>query len=442
MTMDLTALASEIDRGLIDPAIFHDMEVYRLELERVFGRSWLFMAHDSMIANPGDYITTFMGEDPVIVIRDGASCVRVFLNRCRHRGVQLCPFDRGNARSFSCPYHGWTYSSDGKLINVPDFEAYGGALDPEGLGLIEVPRVESYGGFIFANLDRAAMPLSDYLGDMRFYFDKMFGRVDAGGVEMSPIKQRVVSNHNWKIAADNGSDIYHFGMTHAGSIQTLQDYGEFMPEEGFGDSLYLVTNDKDGAPPHSLLCAKSVVDAHGYDTRMADALDEESRAYIERRHADLAQLDRRIAPGYFAVAGIFPSLLIVDMGPLSAGVVIELWHPKGPNRTETWLYVFVEKNAPPALKKFSAQQMMRFHSFSGSVVPDDHENWERLNAGTAPSFSRRTLLNYTQGLGDFDGTQDFVAGRFTELPGKVGYGMSERGGRALYRYWLKMMLEA
>lgn len=433
------ALEASLAEGLVDPEIFHREDLYKLELERVFGRCWLFVAHESMLKATGDYITTFMGEDPVIVTRDGLGKIRVFLNRCRHRGVQVCPLDRGNAKSFSCPYHGWTYGLDGALNNVPLDFVYGGALDTASLGLIEVPKVSSYGGFVFANLDAGAMSLDEYLGDMRYYFDNMFGRLDAGGVEMSPIKQRGISHHNWKIAADNGSDMYHVAMTHAGGISTLQDFAEYVPEDGGADAIYLSTA---GGAPHSVLATQWCTDAEGYDLRMAKQIDKESVDYVKSRHASIRQKDPRIAPGYLAVATIFPTLLFVDVGPLTTAVAIELWHPKGPDKTETWVYQFVEKDAPQSLKEFSARQMMRFHSLSGSIVPDDHENWERFHAGSRGTASRRVSLNYSQGLGDFHGSDNYRSRKFDGLPGDITYGISERGARELYKHWLTLMREA
>jgi phenylpropionate dioxygenase-like ring-hydroxylating dioxygenase large terminal subunit len=440
VSVDLAEVQAQINRGLVDPRIFFDPEIYRLEQERIFRRCWLFVAHETMLPRTGDYITQYMGEDPVIVVRDKQERVRVFLNRCRHRGVRLCPFDRGNAKAFTCSYHGWSYGTDGALVGVPEVGTYAGGLDQSKWGLIEVPQVSSYGGFIFANWDAGAIPLDQYLGDMRYYFDNAFGRLYAGGVEMSPVKQRVLSNHNWKIAADNGSDLYHFGITHGGGIGTLQDYGEHMPQEGFADTAYLATCSGAG-PSHSALAGKSLADAQRYDLHLAERLGASSVAYVKRRYEQMKKLDARVAPGYFSVVGLFPSILFVDMAPVTAGVAIELWHPKGPRRTETWLYVFVEKEAPEALKKFSALQMMRFHSFSGSVVPDDHENWERLDSAAGAPSSIAHQLNYTQGLAGDGRPPGFVARHYEELPGKIDYAISDAGPRAMYRYWARLMQE-
>ncbi len=441
MSINLKDVHVELDSGLINPGIFHDEETYQLELDRVFRRCWLFLGHTSMIPNPGDYITALMGEDPVIVVRDKLGQVRVFLNRCSHRGVQLCPYDRGSAKHFVCPYHGWTYGVDGALTQVPELASFTAEFDQTKLGLIPIAKVSEYGGFIFGNQDPNSIDLAEYLGDMRFYLDTIFGRVAAGGIEISPIKQRALSSYNWKIAADNNSDMYHVGITHAGSWDILTPFAEFMPEGGFNDTLHLITTQRDAKPPHSLLRAKALADAEAYDIEIAKTIDEESVEYIKRRYKQISQGDPRIGPGYFTIAAVFPSLLLVDIGPLTMGVTIEVQHPKGPGKTETWLYILVEKDAPAALKRFAVEQQMRFHSFSGSVVADDHENWERMSSGSGARAARNVPLRYI--LGNEAGAPPayHLAG-FGDLPGKVQFGMTEAGGRAMYQHWSRMMQEA
>src|SRR6266567_1512313 len=142
--------------GLISPAVHFDEELYRVEQERVFGRAWLVVGHEDMVRKPGDYVTNYMGEVPVIIVRDVQNKIHVLVNRCAHRGNEVCLFDRGNARSFTCSYHGWTYGLDGSLIAAPmEQELYRGELDKSAWGLEEV-RSTNFKGLIFANFDAGA----------------------------------------------------------------------------------------------------------------------------------------------------------------------------------------------------------------------------------------------------------------------------------------------
>src|SRR5690606_5308824 len=140
--------------GAFDPRILADEDLYREELEKIFRRSWLYVAHESQIPNPGDYIVNFMGEEEVFVARDARSRVRVYKDWCPHRGNKVCLFDRGNARAFTCTFHGWTFDLEGKLTGLGAGQEVYAAREPETRAnrrLREVPKVAVYAGLVFAS---------------------------------------------------------------------------------------------------------------------------------------------------------------------------------------------------------------------------------------------------------------------------------------------------
>jgi 3-phenylpropionate/trans-cinnamate dioxygenase subunit alpha len=170
--IDVSGLV-DAEGGLLDRALFTDELVYRQEQRRIFATHWLFLAHADQFHKPGDFFTTYMGEDPVIVTMDKNRKIRAFLNSCRHRGVRVCRAELGATRSFTCTYHGWAYDLEGKLISIPNKEGYPDSFQSGDWGLVEVPNVDSYHGLIFGNWDPGASSLRDSLGGLTWYLDAM-----------------------------------------------------------------------------------------------------------------------------------------------------------------------------------------------------------------------------------------------------------------------------
>ena len=199
--------------------IYTDPAIFQLEMTHIFGATWTYIAHESEIPRENDFLTRRLGTRPVIVVRDGEGNVRVLFNRCTHRGTTLCRLDKGNARHFQCPYHGWNFSNTGQLRGVPWPDGYAGDMRDAKYNVAQVPRVEIYRGFIFCTLNMDALALVDHLGPITKPIDDWVGRNPGGKLEVCEAN-RLKFKANWKLAYDNSCDGYHVIYSHRSLIET------------------------------------------------------------------------------------------------------------------------------------------------------------------------------------------------------------------------------
>ena len=433
----------DLETGLASNLIYSDEELYQQERERVFKRCWLFVGHDSMLPNPGDYVTNYMGEDAVIVCRDTAGKPHVFLNKCRHRGNKVCLFDRGHTPAFTCSYHGWSYNTEGKLVGVPFLEdAYLGALDKEKLGLIEAPRVESCGGLIFACWDANVMSLDDYLGDIRWYLDNFFSVEYLGGLQVLTGKQRVLAPINWKLLAENfHGDHYHFYATHASVVKVRNM--NFAVREGKKNRFEVTAGYRSGVP-HGLGQLTTGTDAYEQDLRQAEQLGPEAVEWVKERNARiLAHLKDSPAQAYgFNRGNIFPNFSLLGASSALAGRLMYLWHPTGACNTESWEMFAVEQAAPEVVKKAALRAFAQGQSAGGMVGVDDFENFERISDNVHTPVAQNVPFHYGMGIGHEENFPGRAEWGIEEFPGFVGNHMTEVNQRQFLRYWAELMSRA
>jgi phenylpropionate dioxygenase-like ring-hydroxylating dioxygenase large terminal subunit len=417
----------DVERGVISREIFVSDEVYRQEQERIFARAWLLVGHESQVPKPGDFVASSMGEESVILCRDAGGAVHVFLNSCRHRGMKVCRYDQGNTVEFLCPYHGWSYATDGALVGVPHAkDAYGAQLDRTRWGLIEVPRMERYKGTIWATWDPQAPPFLDYLGGMKVYLDTVLDARDGreGGSEVLGGVQKWVMPCNWKFAAENfAGDAYHnishrsvdlagIGPSGSGRRDTMdrstsQRLHASFPELGHGAISFLQLEDVPYTPSY----------------QNTPIVEEYFRHCYEERQRRMGRGARLLG----LVGNVFPNMAYLARQPRS----IAVWHPRGALKTEAWRWLLVDADAPAEVKDVLRTYFLRYSGPAGMTEQDDMENWSYATSASKGVIARRYPYNYQMGLGQEYGAYD--------SPGVLTDRIAEQNQRGFYQRWSAYM---
>lgn len=431
--------ATEAYGELMDPEgawvsarVFVDPAIYQQELERVFARSWLFVAHESELPRPGTFVTRWMGEDPVIVCRGADGQLRVLLNVCRHRGRRVCGEDLGQTAQFRCPYHGWTYDTQGRLVGVPFLDSYQGRLDTASLGLVAAPRVATYHGLVFASWRAESPDLVEYLGPMAWMFDVLFGRSDAMDVVGPPM--RWVAGANWKLGAANfAGDAQHVFTTH-GYVKAV---GATTPRSP-GARGYAVFSETG----HLASLGNWPPDTpYGQHLALPEDLWPEIARHLTRDQFEVMRRLRVIA------GNAFPNFSFLetsspggeewggdDRYPAMSFLTIRQWQPKGPDQMEVWSWQLIDRNAPEDWKQASRECYLREFGMGGTFEQDDLENWVSISGALRGPMARRLPLQYHMGM-------DVPPP--TEWPGPglayVGPPFGELNERLFYRSWFDHM---
>ena len=390
----------DLEHGLISREIYVNEDLYRQEQEQIFCRAWLFVGHESLVPKPGDFFQSRMGEEDVLLVRDRKSQLHVFLNTCRHRGMKVCRYDDGNALLFTCPFHGWSYDTDGRLVGVPNFEAtYHGELDKSYWGLHEVAQMCNYYGSIWATWDKKAPSFEDYLGPFAEGIRGCFQSSDGedSGVEVFKPAYKWYIPTNWKFPAFSfDGDGAHGAITHR-SINTAAigpqgDQGDgdrHGLRAAFPSRAYEYSSRELGHGGHNSIYEQPGI-APYVDTWMTvPGVDD----YYRETHAKRAE---KYGNQYMHQANshgcVWPNTIIQAQRIL-------VKHPAGVGRTESWRLYQVDRNAPKLVKDAQRRYMMRYGGPVGLTESDDMENWNYAFPASLGAMARRLPYNFQMGLG-------------------------------------------
>ena len=221
------ALQGLVEADRVHRDVYVHPEVFQLEMERLWSRAWIYVGHDSQVPKAGDFITVDVAAKPLIMVRHTDGKVRVLMNRCAHKGTKVVYDTAGNAgKTFRCPYHAWTYRTDGTLLHVPLKEGYSMEMKT---GLTPVTH-ESYRGFVFARLAEGP-GFREYFGNSLSSIDNLADRSPEGELEITGGCLRYLHDCNWKMFVENLNDTMHPMIVHASSAGTAKKLWEGKPAE-------------------------------------------------------------------------------------------------------------------------------------------------------------------------------------------------------------------
>lgn len=389
---------------VIDRRIYLDQNIFEAEQAKLFAKTWQWIAHESEVAEFGDYVTAKIAGRPVVVTRGDNDAINAFYNTCTHRGALIAPNAKGNCKgSFVCLYHGWCFDTEGKLTAVPLEEAYGDNLPKSRYDVPKI-RVDTFYGQIFVCLDDDAPPLEEFLGASRKYI-QMFseGREALGRV-------RWVLEGNWKLWHENFRDNYHPMFAHAilgVGYQGVQIKGENHDLSDGHSVMYFPSQTN----PENI---KSVVrKLSGRELEAGEAPNVRSTTQGGNQAEELHH-----------ILAIFPNLDFQFMSGDGAGGVLQTVRPISLDRAIVEIVAFGVKGESEAERQVRLEQILGTQTAAGKVSGDDNEaarrcaegfgtidavRWSNMDRGQTPGtqgvkndeYSLRTFYtSYKQYLGD------------------------------------------
>lgn len=369
-------LVEDHDKGeyRVHRSAFTDEELFELEMKHIFEGNWIYLAHESQIPNNGDYYTTHIGRQPIMITRNKDGQLNALINACSHRGATLARHKKGNKSNFTCTFHGWTFNNSGKLLKVKDggeAAGYPESFNKNGShDLKKVARFESYRGFLFGSLNADVKPLTEFLGGTTKIIDMIVDQ-SPEGLEVLRGSSTYTFDANWKIQAENGADGYHVSSVHwnyaattnarkqrdAGDEIKAMDAGQWAKN---GGGSYSFENG------HILLWTEW---ANPQDRPAYPIRDELVAKYGQATADWMINRSRNLC--------LYPNVYLMDQFSSQ----IRVLRPIAVNKTEVTIYCIAPKGEAPEARARRIRQYEDFFNATGMATPDDLEEFRACQEG-------------------------------------------------------------
>lgn len=355
--------------------IFTNEDLFALEMKHIFEGNWVYLAHESQIPEINDYYTTWIGRQPVVITRDKTGALNAVINACAHKGAMLCRRKQGNKGSFTCPFHGWTFSNTGKLLKVKDAKT---TQYPEQFGkdgshdLTRVARFESYRGFLFGSLNPDVASLEDFLGETKVIIDQIVDQAPEG-LEVLRGNSSYIYDGNWKLQMENGCDGYHVSSVHWNYATTMDRRSETGTKAVDANSW-----------------SKSVAGVYGFENGhillWTNTRNPEVRPVWNRREEIAARLGEEKA-GFIVNQTrnlcLYPNVFLMDQFSTQIRVV----RPLGVDKTEVTIFCFAPKGESAEDRAHRIRQYEDFFNVSGMGTSDDLEEFRACQTAYAGTLA-------------------------------------------------------
>lgn len=399
-------LSADTIKGLVTPfavhkSVYTDQAIFDMEMERIFGTVWLYVAHESQLHAAGDFVRARLGTQDYLVTRSENGQINVLQNRCTHRGATLCNELRGKASRMVCGYHQWMFDLEGKLRGVPHRQSYPEGFDLEAPqnALKQAPRVASYRGFVFASLSQHGPSLEDFLGPMRGAIDNLVDRSPVGRIELCDTSFRLEFKANWKVHHENANDTIHPGVVHSSSVMTARQHRSEPTSFDDGQTQEMLQGNAfskkewEGIELVALPGGHSYMDGI-YRSRLlarkeSDPVRDEYEAIMEEaygkdRASSILQLDR------------FNNLIYPNLSINAQYHQLRVVYPVAPDRTLVVSSCFRLEGAPEQIFHRAVRFLSNLSSPASMIYGDDATIFERCNTGLQGS-DNSTWIDMSRG---------------------------------------------
>ena len=376
MTQTISSAQHLIENGLeekpeegvhrVDRSIFTDEEVFELEMKHIFEGNWVYLAHESQIPEIGDYFTTYIGRQPVVITRDKEGGLNCLINACAHRGAMLCRRKTDNRTTFTCPFHGWTFRNTGELLKVKDSRraGYPENFNKDGSHDLKKVKFENYRGFLFGSLNPDVLPLEEHLGDATKIIDSIVDQ-SPEGLEVLKGASTYTYDGNWKLQTENGADGYHVTAVHWNYAATTarrtsgdsKNETKAMDAGGWGK----VNGGYYSFPHGHLLLWQEWTNPE--DRPLWDRRDELAEKYGEEMANFMVNVSRNLC--------LYPNVYLMDQFSSQ----IRHFRPISVDKTEVTIYCIAPKGEPAEARAQRIRQYEDFFNASGMATPDDLEEF-------------------------------------------------------------------